>query len=206
MAKSGDQKRWLQEHFSDKFVKQSKIDGYRCRAAYKLIEIQERDKLFKPGQIIVDLGAAPGGWSELVARWVGQSGTVIALDLLKIDPIHNVTFIQGDFTSNEVYEKLLKELNGKKCDWVISDMAPNFSGNKTTDQAQSMHLVELGLDFAKDHLKPGGGYLAKVFQGTGFDHFLTDMKQTFQKVITRKPEASRARSSECYIYGCKKLK
>lgn len=201
MAKSGSQKNWLREHFDDKFVKQAQKDGYRCRAVYKLIEMQKKDKLFKPGDIVVDLGAAPGGWSELVRKWVGKNGQVIALDLLKIDPIPGVTFIQGDFSSDEVYEKLLKTLDGQKIDWVISDMAPNLSGNKTTDQGKSIHLIELALEFSKDHLKPGGGFLAKVFQGEGFDNLLKETKSNFNKAFTRKPEASRARSAECYLLG-----
>ena len=201
MKKSSSSKNWLKEHFDDKFVKQSKIDGYRSRAAYKLIELHQKDKLFKPNQIVVDLGAAPGGWCQLLTKWVGKNGQVIGLDLLDIDPLPEVTFIQGDFTSDAVFEQLLDTVGDHKIDWVISDMAPNLSGNKTADQAGSIHLVELALDFAKTHLKSGGGFLTKIFQGEGFDAVHQEVKKHFAKTVIRKPEASRARSAEYYLLG-----
>ncbi len=208
MAKSKhtkSSKSWLDEHHNDPYVARSKIDGYRSRASYKLIELQQKDKLFKPGMSVVDLGAAPGGWSQILTGFVGQNGQVFALDILEMDPLSGVHFIQGDFTEDEPYEALLDMTSGKQIDWVISDMAPNMSGNKTTDQARAMHLVELAFDFAEQALTKKGNFLAKIFQGEGFDAFIQNLRQRYQKVIIRKPEASRARSSEVYVIAfCKK--
>ena len=196
--------KWLDEHHSDHYVAKAKLDGYRSRAAYKLIELQGKDNLFKPGMIVVDLGASPGGWSQVLTNYIKKSGNVFALDILSMDPISGVEFIQGDFTEDGPYESLVDLTNGKNIDWVISDMAPNMSGNRTTDQACSMHLVELALDFADTALKPNGNFMAKVFQGEGFDQFMKTMKDKYKKVITRKPEASRPRSREVYVIGFNK--
>ncbi|WP_119344287.1 23S rRNA (uridine(2552)-2'-O)-methyltransferase RlmE [Facilibium subflavum] len=207
MSKSKHKKssqRWLDEHHHDHYVAKSKAQGFRSRAAYKLIELQEKDKLFKPGMIIVDLGAAPGGWSQILTDFVGEKGRVFALDILPMDPLPGVEFIQGDFTEDEPYEALLHLTEGQKINWIISDMAPNMSGNRTTDQATSMHLVELALDFADNTLPKGGGFLAKVFQGAGFDSFVQTVKDRFTKVVIRKPDASRDRSREVYVIGFNK--
>ena len=192
-------KHWLQEHNSDTYVKQSRLDGYRSRAVYKLAQIDARDHLFTADMTIVDLGAAPGGWSQ----WVVQNKQlkVFALDILPMDSLANVTFIQGDFQEDEVLNKLLKLLNGSKVDLVMSDMAPNISGVKDVDQARSMLLAELARDFAYEVLSPNGHFLTKVFQGEGFDFYIKDLRQQFKKVVTRKPEASRARSAEVYLVG-----
>lgn len=199
MPKSKSSGRWLQEHFSDPYVKQAQQEGYRSRAVFKLLEIQERDHLFKPGMIIVDLGAAPGGWSQLLAKLIKAQGKIIALDLLPIDPIENVQFIQGDFTEEAILQQLLTHLAGARPDWVISDMAPNMSGNESVDIPRSMFLAELALDFALRVLKPSGGFLVKVFQGEGFDKLLTELKRRFKAVVIRKPKASRGRSREMYL-------
>jgi 23S rRNA (uridine2552-2'-O)-methyltransferase len=201
--KSGSSKRWLQEHFADTYVKQAQQAGYRSRSVYKLQELQERDKLFLPGMTIVDLGAAPGGWSQLVTKLVGKKGRVIALDLLEFEPLPGVEFIQGDFSDDAVLEQLLALLNEKKVDWILSDMAPNMSGIDSVDQPRSMELAELALDFALRVLSPTGGFLVKVFQGEGFDPFLVALRQNFKKVIIRKPKASRGRSREVYILARK---
>ena len=199
MAKSGSQKRWIKEHHEDPYVKKAHAEGLRCRAAYKLIELQEKDRLFSPQQIIVDLGSAPGGWSQVLPRWIGKNGKIIALDILPMDSLPHVHFIQGDFTSEEVYQALTKTLEGQLVDWVISDMAPNFAGDKAIDQPKALYLAELALDFARKHLKPEGGFIAKLFQGAGFPEFQNAVKKEFQRIVIRKPEASRDRSSECYL-------
>lgn len=196
---SKSSRRWLKEHFSDPYVKQAQQEGLRSRAAYKLKEIQERDKLFKPGMTVVDLGAAPGSWSELVVNYVGAKGRVIALDILPMEPIQGVEFIQGDFSDEACLQTLLTTVDPLKIDWVISDLAPNMSGIDSVDQSRSIHLAELALDFALHVLKPGGGFLIKVFQGEGFDAYLRDIRQHFKKVVIRKPKASRGRSREVYI-------
>lgn len=201
--KSGSSRRWLQEHFSDPYVKQAQQFGYRSRSVYKLLELQERDKLFKPGMTVVDLGAAPGGWSQLVVNHVGKKGRVIALDLLAIEPITGVEFIQGDFSEDSILEELNQLLDGSKVDWVLSDLAPNMSGIDSVDQPRSMALAELALDFALAVLNQNGGFLVKVFQGEGFDSFLVAVRQNFKKVIIRKPKASRDRSREVYILARK---
>ncbi len=199
MARSKTSKKWLKEHFADVFVKKAQQEGYRSRAAYKLLEIQNKDKIFKPGMTVVDLGAAPGGWSEVAAKVIQPSGKVIAVDVLPMDAIPDVVFIQGDFTEAETYNLLLQQLENKPVDVVICDMSPNISGIKVVDQTRSMYLAELALDFAKQVLKPGGVMLTKVFHGVGFEEFLRDLRAVFKQVKTRKPEASRSRSNEIYL-------
>ena len=198
MARSKSSGRWLKEHFDDPYVKQSQQDGYRSRASYKLLEMSKKDKLIRPGMTVVDLGAAPGGWTQVAMQLVGDSGTVIASDILAMDPIAGVTFIEGDFTEQAVYDEIIMALNGRKADLVISDMAPNMSGNPAIDQPKSMYLVELALDMSRHILKPGGSFLAKVFQGEGFDELLRETRSSFLKVQSRKPGASRSRSREVY--------
>ena len=199
MARSKSSTRWLREHFTDEYVKRAQAEGYRSRAAYKLLEIHEKDRLLRPGLPVVDLGAAPGGWSQLAARLVGERGVVIALDLLPMEPLAGVEFIEGDFCEAAVLERLLNALNGRPVDLVISDMAPNTSGIKAVDQPRGMYLAELALDFARRGLRPGGDFLTKAFQGEGFDQFLRDLRAAFAKVLIRKPRASRARSAEQYL-------
>lgn len=192
-------RRWLKEHHSDEYVKRSREEGYASRAAYKLLELNEKDHFIKPGMVVADLGAAPGGWSQVARQLVGKSGKVFALDILPMAPIEGVTFIQGDFTKQQVLDKLLEVVAGQPLDLVISDMAPNISGNKHVDQPRAMHLVELALDCAFNLLKPNGTFLAKVFQGEGVEVLTTLMKQHFKSVKSRKPKASRARSREIYV-------
>ncbi len=199
MAQSKSSHQWMQEHLSDEYVKKAKALGYRSRATFKLIELIEKDKLIQPGMNVVDLGAAPGGWSEYVRKIVGKKQKVIALDILYIEPIEGVDFIQGDFRDNEVYEQLNKVLNGAPIDVVISDMAPNLSGNKAIDQPSAMYLCELALETAQAILVKEGTFLVKVFQGAGFDVFKKQVAASFKKVMIRKPKASRARSNEVYI-------
>jgi len=199
--KSKSSRRWLQEHFNDPFVKEAQLTGFRSRAVFKLQELQDRDKLFKTGMTIFDLGAAPGGWSQVLGQVVGKTGRVIAVDLLPMDPIPNVEFIQADFTDESVLQLLLQKLDDKKADWVVSDMAPNMSGIDSVDQPKSIYLAELALDFAIRILNPGGGILIKVFQGEGFEGFLKEIRQHFKKVVIRKPKASRDRSREVYLVG-----
>jgi 23S rRNA (uridine2552-2'-O)-methyltransferase len=196
-------RRWLQEHFSDPYVKQAQQEGYRSRAVYKLQELQERDKLFKPGMTVIDLGAAPGGWSQLVVNLIGKKGRIIALDILPMDAIPGVEFIQGDFTENAILTELLERIGDIKADWVISDMAPNMSGIDSVDQPRAMELAELAFDLSKQVLHPQGGLLIKVFQGAGFDEFLVELRKYFKKVIIRKPKASRDRSNEVYLLARK---
>lgn len=198
MSRSKSSGKWLKEHFDDPFVKKAQKEGYRSRASYKLLEIQERDKIFKPGMTVIDLGAAPGGWSQVAAKFVGVAGKVIASDILPMDSFEDVEFVQGDFNEEKVFNEILSLLNGQKVDLVISDMAPNMSGMKQIDQPRSIYLVELALDLAKNTLKPGGAFLTKVFHGEGFDELLADMRRNFTKVQTRKPQASRSRSREVY--------
>lgn len=200
-------RRWLKEHFSDPYVKQAQQAGYRSRAVFKLLEIQQRDKLFKPGMLVVDLGAAPGGWSQVVVDLIKPKGQVIALDILPMEPIVGVEFIQGDFTEEAVFEALLSRIEAEKpVDWVISDMAPNMSGNESIDVPRSMYLAELALDFALKILGENGGFLVKVFQGEGFDALLAEIKQCFRTVHIRKPKASRGRSREVYILARERKK
>lgn len=197
--KKGSSRRWLQEHFSDQYVKQAQQQGYRSRAVYKLMELQERDKLFKPGMSVVDLGAAPGSWAQYVAEIVGSKGCVIALDILPMDPLPQVEFILGDFTKEKTLQELLLRLDGKNVNWVISDMAPNLSGVDSVDQPRSVYLAELALELALKVIGKQGGFLTKVFQGEGFDAFLVEVRKHFTKVVIRKPKASRGRSREVYI-------
>ncbi|WP_163832341.1 23S rRNA (uridine(2552)-2'-O)-methyltransferase RlmE [Spartinivicinus ruber] len=201
MGRSKSSNRWLQEHFSDQFVKQSQKDGYRSRASYKLLEIQQKDRLFKPGMAVVDLGAAPGGWTQVAAELVGDSGKVVASDILPMDPIADVSFVQGDFTEETVLEDILAAIGAEKVDLVISDMAPNMSGMKAVDQPKAMYLAELALDLSLQVLKPKGDFLTKVFQGEGFDQYFKAMREAFASVVTRKPLASRSRSREVYLLG-----
>ncbi|HMV37618.1 23S rRNA (uridine(2552)-2'-O)-methyltransferase RlmE [Plasticicumulans sp.] len=199
MARSRSSHRWLKEHFDDEFVRRAQAEGWRSRAVYKLQEINERDRLLKPGTTLVDLGAAPGGWSQYAARALGERGRVLALDILPMDALAGVDFIQGDFREETVFAQLLATLAGTPVDLVISDMAPNTSGLKAVDQPKQMYLVELALDFARQTLRPGGDFLVKVFQGEGFDALLKDLRADFGSVATRKPKASRARSAELYL-------
>lgn len=206
MPKSKQSKKWLKEHFDDAYVKQAQKAGLRSRAVYKLQEIDEKDHLLKPGMVVVDLGAAPGGWAQYAVERVGETGRVFALDLLELEPIPGVEVIQGDFTENPVYEQLLSKLEGRPVDLVLSDMAPNMSGMKAVDQPRAMYLAELALDFARQSLRRGGDFLVKTFQGEGFDAFIRELRADFARVQTRKPRASRARSPEVYLlarhYNC----
>jgi 23S rRNA (uridine2552-2'-O)-methyltransferase len=199
MARSKSSHRWMQEHVNDPYVKQAQKDGYRSRASYKLIELNEKDRLMRPGMLIVDLGSAPGGWSQVAGRIVGEKGRVIATDILPMDHVHNVDFIQGDFTDDAVFNQILEALGGKRPDLIISDIAPNISGIDSADQASSMYLVELALDMARKVLKPRGNFVAKVFQGSGSDAYLKELRKSFEKVSIRKPAASRPRSREVYV-------
>ena len=192
-------KRWLREHFKDEYVQRSWRDGYRSRAVYKLQEIQEKDRLLTTGMTVIDLGAAPGGWSQYAAQCVGSTGKVIALDILPMVALADVTVIQGDFREQETLAKLLAELQNGKADLVISDMAPNTSGIKAVDQPRAMYLAELTVDLVDQCLKPGGDLLFKVFQGEGFEQLLQQLRPMFTKVVSRKPKASRARSTELYL-------
>lgn len=205
MKPSKTSKQWMREHINDPFVHLAQKEGYRSRAAYKLLEIDAKDHLLKPGMVVVDLGATPGGWSQVAAREVGRGGKVIALDLLPLDPLSGVDFIQGDFREEAVLKQLEALLQGKQVGLVISDMAPNMSGVQSADLARALHLAELAMEFALEHLKPGGSFLVKVFQGVGFEEFLKLMKSRFAKVVTRKPKASRDRSSELYLLATTKL-
>jgi len=199
MARSKTSNTWLTEHFNDEFVKRAQKEGYRSRAVYKLIEMDDKDRLLKKGMAVVDLGAAPGGWSELLSKRVGDSGRIFALDILPMDAVPDVAFIEGDFTEQAVYDELMEALEGKWVDLVISDMAPNISGTKAIDQPKMMYLAELALEFAVSVLKPGGTFVTKVFTGEGIDEYKKELRQHFAKIIVRKPKASRARSSEIYL-------
>ncbi|HEV8645291.1 MAG TPA: SAM-dependent methyltransferase [Burkholderiales bacterium] len=199
MARTKTSKGWMREHVTDPYVRRAKQEGYRSRAAYKLIEVLEKDKLVRPGMTVVDLGAAPGGWSQVLAPLVGRAGRVIALDVLDMEPIEGVAFIRGDFSETATLERLEKELAGRRIDLVISDMAPNISGVGLVDQARSIGLAELALEFAHDRLKPGGSFLVKMFQGSGVEEFRKQLAEAFSTVSVRKPRASRDRSSELYL-------
>ena len=203
MAKSKSSKGWLKEHFDDEFVRRSQQDGYRSRAIYKLIEIDQKDRLVKPGMTVIDLGAAPGGWSEYCVKKVGKKGTMVALDILPMEPIEGVTIIEGDFRENLVFDELMTVINSAannsgKVDLVISDMAPNISGMGSVDMPRAYYLCDLALELARQVLKPGGGLLVKLFQGEGFEAYNKALKSSFSKVVMRKPRASRARSREIY--------
>ena len=199
MARTKTSKAWMHEHVTDIYVRRAKQEGYRSRSAFKLLEILEKDKLVRSSMIVVDLGAAPGGWSQVLASLIGEKGRVIALDMLEMEPIRNVTFLRGDFSEDNAVAALQKELGGRKADLVVSDMAPNISGVGMVDQARSMHLAELALDFTGDFLKPGGVLLVKVFQGAGLDEFRKQLGEVFDSVAVRKPKASRDRSSELFL-------
>ena len=201
MSRSKSSGRWLQEHFNDAYVKQAQKDGYRSRASYKLLEVIEKDRVIAPGMTVVDLGAAPGGWSQVATAAVGHKGRVIASDILAMDAIAGVEFLQGDFTERGVFEQLLNIIGDEPVDVVISDMAPNMSGISGVDQPRAMYLVELALDMVHKVLRPGGSFVCKVFHGEGFDVWMQSCKAQFTKTVTRKPGASRARSREVYLVG-----
>jgi 23S rRNA (uridine2552-2'-O)-methyltransferase len=201
MSRSKTSRAWMREHVNDPYVQKAKAEGYRSRAAYKLLELDRKDRLLAAGQLVVDLGAAPGSWSQVAAAKLGARGRVVAVDLLPMAPLPGVRFVQGDFREQEVLDALLAALGGEKADLVISDLAPNISGIAVSDQARAMHLAELALEFSRQCLKPGGSLVVKVFQGVGFAEFHRAMRQAFAKVGSRKPEASRGRSSEMYLLG-----
>ncbi len=189
----------MQQHVNDPYLKQAQKDGYRSRSSYKLIELNEKDRLIRPGMLIMDLGSAPGGWSQVAAKLVGQKGRVLATDILPMDAIKNVDFIQGDFTDEAVFNQILAALNGEKPDLIISDIAPNLTGIDSADQGTSIYLVELALDMVRRVLKPKGNFVVKVFQGTGSDAYLKDVRTSFEKISVRKPKSSRPRSREVYV-------
>ncbi|MFL3654451.1 MAG: 23S rRNA (uridine(2552)-2'-O)-methyltransferase RlmE [Halioglobus sp.] len=192
-------KAWLKEHRDDPYVQQAQREGYRSRACYKLLELQEKDKFIRPGMTVLDLGSAPGGWSQVAIARVGDHGTVIASDILPMDGLAGVTFIEGDFTELQIFDSIIAALEGKRVDVVISDMAPNMSGVSAVDQPRAIYLVELALDMAQQVLSPGGTFVTKVFHGEGFDQVFHATKSYFGKVLTRKPKASRPRSREVYM-------
>ncbi|TFH11979.1 MAG: RlmE family RNA methyltransferase [Nitrosomonadales bacterium] len=204
MKKAKSSKAWIKDHINDFFVKQANKEGYRSRAAYKLIEISRRDYLLKPGMTVVDLGATPGGWSQVAANKVGWSGRVFSLDMLEMKALPNVTFIQGNFEEEDTLIELRKKLGERPVDLVISDMSPNISGIVISDQARGMRLAELALNFSIEQLNSGGNFLVKVFQGSGFEQFMYTMRTSFKQVVTRKPRASRGRSNEIYLLGLNK--
>src|SRR3989338_4089825 len=201
MARSKSSDRWLARHFKDEYVKRAQQEGFRSRAVYKLMEIDERDRLLRPGLRVVALGAAPGGWSQCARRRLGSSGRLLALDILPMEPLEGVEWLQGDFTEQAVLDSLIGRLGGKPVDLVIADMAPNISGIGVADQARAMGLAELALEFADKTLRPGGDLLVKTFQGAGFQAFHREMRSRFAKLVTRKPKASRAESRETYLLG-----
>ena len=194
-------KAWMMEHVTDTYVQRARSEGWRSRAAFKLIEIDDNDKLLRPGMTVVDLGSAPGSWSQVASKRILPGGRLIALDILPMDSLNGVDFIQGDFREDEVLHVLEEKLAGRRVDLVLSDMAPNMSGILLSDQARVMHLAELGLEFCRAHLKPDGAFLVKVFQGSDYETFLRSMRETFKTVGVRKPDASRDRSAELYLLG-----
>ena len=204
MKRTKTSKAWMQEHVNDPYVKLAQKDGYRARAAYKLLEIDDKDRLIKPGMVIVDLGSTPGSWSQVAIQRLKGNGRVIALDLLPMVGIPGVEFIQGDFREDEILEQLEEKLNGQQIDLVISDMAPNISGISSVDQPNAVYLTELAVDFSLKWLKPEGNFLVKVFIGSGFEEIVKIMRDSFEKVVTRKPKASRDRSTEVYLLGLKR--
>ncbi|NBX00452.1 MAG: RlmE family RNA methyltransferase [Methylophilaceae bacterium] len=204
MKRTKTSKAWMQEHVNDPYVKLAQKDGYRARAAYKLIEIDDKDRLIKPGMVVVDLGSTPGSWSQVAIQRLKGNGRVIALDLLPMVGIPGVEFIQGDFREDEILEQLEEKLNGQQIDLVISDMAPNISGISSVDQPNAVYLTELAVDFSLKWLKPEGNFLVKVFVGSGFEEIVKIMRDGFEKVVTRKPKASRDRSTEVYLLGLKR--
>jgi len=199
MARNKTSKAWMQEHVNDPYVRRAQAEGMRSRAAYKLQQLAERDKLLKPGMTVVDLGAAPGGWSQVAGRIAGETGRVVAVDLLEMTPVAGVKFIHGDFGEDAVLAEVERAIGDGGVDLVLSDMAPNISGVASVDQARSVALAELALDFAVNHLKPQGNFLVKLFQGSGFEALVADIRRKFVQVMIRKPEASRSRSSEVYV-------
>ena len=199
MARSKSSKRWLSEHFDDHYVKMAQQQGLRSRSAFKLQELQEKYGIIKPGMTVVDLGAAPGGWCQVVLPLVGKKGKVVALDILGMEPLPGVEFVQGDFTEEEPLSELETVLGGAPVDLVLSDMAPNMSGMAAIDQAKAMYLAELALEFVREHLKPGGDFVVKLFQGADFDGYVRLVRSMFSKVVVRKPKASRPRSREVYL-------
>lgn len=199
MPRSKSSSTWLQRHVSDPFVKKAQLEGYRSRSAYKLTELNEKDRLIRPGMRIMDLGSAPGGWSQVAGKLVGAKGRVLATDILPMEPIKNVDFIQGDFTDEAIVAQLLEWLGGGKFDLIVSDIAPNITGIDSADQASSMYFLELALDTVRHTLKPGATFVAKMFQGSGSDQYVKDLRTSFEKVLIRKPAASRAQSREVYI-------
>lgn len=201
MARSKSSTAWLKRHVSDPYVRKASAQGYRARSAFKLLEIVNRDGLARPGDTVIDLGAAPGSWSQVLAERVGKAGRVVAVDLLELAAIPGVKVIQGDFREEAVLRRLEEALEGRKIDLVVSDLAPNISGVRSSDQARSIHLCELALDFAQDHLNPRGAFLVKAFQGAGYQEFLTAMRRVFVSVVSRKPSASRGESKEMYLLG-----
>jgi 23S rRNA (uridine2552-2'-O)-methyltransferase len=201
MKRTRTSKGWMREHVNDPYVLLAQKEGYRSRAAYKLMELDERDHLLVAGMAVVDLGAAPGGWTQVLAKKIGKTGTLIAFDILPMDAVHGATVIQGDFREDLALDQLSIALAGKPLDLVVSDMAPNISGIGVADQARSMHLAELALEFSIQHLKPGGNFLVKIFQGDGFDDFVRNARAAFLQVHIRKPKASRDRSTEVYLLG-----
>lgn len=201
MKKNKTSRAWVHDHVNDPYVQRAQADGYRARAAYKLLEVDERDHLLKPGAVVVDLGSAPGSWCQVAVKRCGPKGRVFALDILPMEVVPGVDFLHGDFTEDAVLEALEARLDGAKVDVVLSDMAPNLSGVAAVDQARSIHLCELALDFAMRHLKPGGQFLVKVFQGEGFMDYRKQMEAVFSSVQVRKPKASRDRSAEVYLLG-----
>lgn len=201
MSRSKSSQRWLKEHFADPFVKKAQSEGMRSRAAYKLEELLERDQLLRPDMVVVDLGAAPGGWSQQVRRQLGERGRVLALDILEMPALAGVEFLHGDFREETVLSRFEAMLGEQPVDLVLSDMAPNKSGVDAVDQPRAMHLAELAMDFADNHLKPGGAFLIKLFQGVGFDDYIRQLRRRYDKVVIRKPAASRKRSPEVYALG-----
>lgn len=199
MAKSKSSRRWLDRHVNDPYVKRTQLDGYRSRAAYKLLEIQEKDRLIRPGMRVVDLGAAPGSWSQIASRLVGPQGCLVALDILPMDPLPDVRVLQGDFREETVLAELRETLGNEPLDLVLSDMAPNITGTAVVDQTRAMYLVELALELAREQLKPGGALVVKTFQGTGFDGFVRELRGSFKQVSTRKPKSSRSESREVFL-------
>ncbi|MEW7987249.1 MAG: 23S rRNA (uridine(2552)-2'-O)-methyltransferase RlmE [Candidatus Thiodiazotropha sp.] len=199
MKRSKSSRQWLDRHFKDEYVKQAQKAGYRSRAAFKLLEIQQKDNIFKPGMKVVDLGAAPGGWCQVARKLVGEKGRIVAMDILPMDPMAGVEFIQGDFREKQPLEELEKSLDGEAVDLVISDMAPNVTGIASVDQPRAIYLCELALDFAREVLKPGGCFVVKIFQGEGFDTYLKALRRDFKRVVSRKPSSSRAKSREVYL-------
>jgi 23S rRNA (uridine2552-2'-O)-methyltransferase len=199
MPRSKSSNNWLHRHVNDPFVKKAQLEGYRSRSAYKLIELNEKDRLIKPGMFVLDLGSAPGGWSQVAAKIVGGKGRVLATDILPMQPIKGVEFVQGDFTDEAVVAQLIENLGGEKFDLIVSDIAPNITGIDSADQASSMYFLDLALDTVKQTLKRGANFVAKMFQGAGSDQYVKDLRGSFEKVLIRKPSASRAESREVYI-------